>query len=206
MKDALTKVIPFDKKAFEYYRSAEVDVGKKKDFPLKPVAILAASVIGIVSFGWMAGSKLMAKAEEPVSISSSSTDLAAVPPPHLQPQWLKGRIIPEAFDEQIPGIPFTAPFYADAVQVSAAPKVSGCSLMKIGTRSTCECTSQQGTVIPLEHRQCIAYFKSGAFDPGGKGRYPNYQPYTPGLAAPSDGVVSGGGASPGMTPTVESVP
>jgi len=196
-KDALVTRFPFPKERYKVYKSADVHT-VKKDFPIKPVAVLVGSLAGIITAFYIVYDRMTPDAEEVVAASA-----AAVPGATwgTSSRGASGAWGEDVFAERVKGIPYSAPMYQAALSVEDVPTVAGCSVMKIGHRTTCTCTTAQGTVLDLEKRLCMSYHERGAFDPRGKARYPTIEPYVPALPSPVEPVTSAGaGAAAPATP------
>lgn len=63
----------------------------------------------------------------------------------------------------IAAVPASAPAYqrAGSTRPAAFPRVVGC----VASASACECFTQQGTTVPMEPAQCVAFIQRPPFDP-----------------------------------------
>lgn len=197
-KEAVTSWFKFPPEVFSWYKSAEVHT-VKRSIPLKPFAIMGGGALLVGLLGWAAYAQLAGSVDRFASSSgeaSAALEDGAPPPPRRSKS-----IEATSFVASVPGLPFTAPFYADSVKIEEVPIVSGCGVLKIGNTTRCRCDDQQGNQIPMDVRHCLATFEAGVFQPGRSQRYPDIEPYVPPLAlpataeTPADQPQAGGGGS-----------
>jgi hypothetical protein len=178
-KKAQSAVWAYPKEVFAWYKSAELHTIKRK-LPWKKIALMGAGVLAIPALAYLAWSSLTGSVDRVAdSTGTASETYKEVATPR------KASITAEDFVPAVAGQPFSAPFYSSSVDVSEAPIVAGCGVLKIGATVTCRCNDQQGNQVPLEHRHCLSIFQAGQFQPGRPNRYPEIAPYTPPLAGPS---------------------
>jgi len=150
---ALVSKFDFPKERYEWYKSADVHT-VKKDFPIKPVAVLALSLLAIIGLGWFATSRLMAgKETEVAELLPEKT--AALREAHATALSL---------EPDIPTWPWSAPFYRDVAKIVSYPRITGCMSMKIGETFQCTCHDGQG-VAQVSAAICRDYLAGRYFDP-----------------------------------------
>lgn len=188
-KDAIKSWFPYPKEVFTWYKSAEIHT-HRKSVPWKLLAGVGALVVLLPLLGWGAFSTLVGNAEEAAADAKApAEELDQGSASGGSGGLLGGRrasFTAESFIPSVPGIPYTAPAWADEAKPKAAPEITGCGVLKIAGQVTCKCNDQQGNQVDLDHRTCLAYFARGAFKPSGKARYPDIEPYVPPLAPPMD--------------------
>lgn len=185
---AIKSWFTFPKEVFTWYKSAEVHTVKRQ-LPWRILVPTAVAVVALPLLGWWAFSSLrntaLAASGEEVSQDDKQGRNDKQGGPFGQDR--EASFTPADFVPAVAGIPYTIPAFSRGLEVSAAPIIAGCGVLKIGTQVECRCNDQQGNVVDLEHRQCLAYFERGAFDPAGSKRYPEIEPYVPPLAGPGNG-------------------
>lgn len=181
-KEAVVSWFKFPPEVFTWYKSAEVHTVKRQ-IPAKPFLMMGGGVAAIALlgwFGWHQVSSSVPRAENAALEASSALDpVQAVSRPRA--------IDAASFVPSVPGFPFTAPFYESSVKVTEPPVIAGCGVLRVGHSVTCRCNDQQGNEVPMDHRQCLATFKAGVFQPGQTSRYPVIPPYVPPLPGPAEG-------------------
>jgi len=154
-RDALKKQIPFDKKIFSLYKSAEVHTHKRRI----PFKVIAAVLVLVGSFG------LVAKVILGYSHRGEPGASASVLPSVL-PVSKNGVVSAEQYIKQyqprIEGLPWTAPVYDKAFQVKTFPKPN-CIINE--STHDCRCYTQQGTRMELSPHVCGDIVQNGWFDP-----------------------------------------
>lgn len=204
-KQAATSWFKFPKEAFEWYQSTQQDT-VKSSFPWVKVGGLASLVVVLIVVvvatirfvvGWDARSKshtaMYADAGQTFSVDSLG-------PPGRRPSadpWQGDSLVP-----RLEGFAHTAAFYDSLMVPVAFPRISGCSRYDIDGVTTCECTSQQGTILPLSVFQCIQVMRKGWFDFTRENQAPQLrstvQPLAPGgLGSTPDALLSPAGAGGG---------
>jgi len=207
---AVASWFKFPRQFYGVYKSAEVHTVKRQ-LPWRVLVPAALALCALPVLGWYGWHSLERGASTSNSAEVVQDDKKTLVARQDRPSSsLLGGSGPSFravdFIPSVPGVPFTAPAWAAGVQVSQAPVISGCGVLKMGHVVTCRCNDQQGNTVDLEKRQCIAYFDRGAFDPGESGRYPDIEPYVPPLAGPADGGADqpaahkGGGEPPKPSP------
>lgn len=152
---ALRSKFVFPKERYGWYRSAEIHT-VKKDFPVKPVAVLVGSLVAVVALGWFAAHRLMSQGEDSKVVSSvlpSPGEKAAAD------TWGVSSFVP-----RVPQWQWSAPFYEPVAKVASAPRIIGCMLLQIGNQRQCRCSDGQGDAQVTE-RECHDYMQGRRFDP-----------------------------------------
>jgi len=193
LKVAVASWFTYPKEVFTWYKSAEVHTVKRQ-IPAKPFLMIGGGILAVGLLGWLAFAQLSGSVDRATGAATEAQEALpnALPGmPGSRPPGLRASFSAESFVPSVPGMPFTSPFYQDAVKVSDVPIVSGCGVLKVGARVDCRCNDQQGNKVQLEHRHCLALFEAGQFQPGRSSRYPEIAPYVPTLPGPSVGEAPG---------------
>lgn len=178
----------FPREVFDWYKSAEVHTVKRQ-LPWRIIGPTVAACVLLPLLGYFAFNSLYSSAAKagPAEVSAGDELTANDPANPFREKGLDGTFSPASFVPTVAGIPYTVPAFRAGLEVSEAPVISGCGVLKIGNRVECRCNDQQGNIVELEHRVCMGYFQRGAFNPAGKPRYPEIEPYVPPLASPVEG-------------------
>jgi zona occludens toxin len=176
--DSIKHFWKFDKKAFDYYKSAEVHT-VKRSIPMKVYMFFCLPLLIIAAIWYMVGftqSRVIKgdKPKEALAVSSSSQSGSAAA------STQKGRVsvsYKDAMEDakqfsfentpRLAGIPATAPKYDEITKPSVAPVASGC----LASKSRCSCFTQQATPIAMSDDMCRQIVVNGffqEFDPAGK--------------------------------------
>ena len=207
--DSTSKLVPYDKEAFNFYKSAEIHTHKVR-IPGRiwfligvPVAIAVCGWFAFNSLSSLTKGKKEAPHESPALAPASQSAGAAVPH-QTTAQWLADRT------PRVPALQYTAPVYDEVTKPVTAPYPAACASM--GTK--CRCYSQQGTILDVPKDTCESIIERGFFvdwDTEPKGKREQKSPgYGGGVQAPmqdSKGTASSGviGLTNG-TPTPEQRP
>jgi len=153
---ALVSKFDFPKERYEWYKSADIHT-VKKDFPVKPVAVLGLSVLAIVGLGWFATSRLMGGKETaaPETVQAEGLPVETLREAHLDAASLT---------PALPIWPWSAPYYRDVAKVVSFPRITGCMSMRIGEKFQCTCHDGQG-VAQVDGQVCRDYMAGKYFDP-----------------------------------------
>jgi zona occludens toxin len=154
----------FDKKAFDYYKSAEVHT-VKRSIPMKVYFLFLLPVI-FLGLVYMAYQKLKAKPIEmaPAVTAGSLTDAARAASNPSKPVFDARADAKNYVDMHTPryvGLQHTAPIYDEIRKPTEAPLPAAC----IESNSKgCVCYSQQGTVLQVAKQMCSEIVARGYFD------------------------------------------
>lgn len=175
-KAAVSKRWPFNKEAYDWYKSAELHTVRRK-IPVKVyyVGVMAVAVVGALY--WWIGSKSEVATANPdpvvsgsalVTDSNVATMAAASQAPQLGYQNPAEDAKKYLWDRtpRLAGLPETAPRYDGLTAPTRVPVPSMC--FQIGdARSAkairCQCYTQQGTKIDIEFNMCIDIARNGRF-------------------------------------------
>lgn len=167
-KTGKVSMVAFPKEVYKWYKSASLHTGKKS-IP-KQVYYLAVLVPLIGVLGWFAFQKLMPKPPPVVpgvsapgasaSVVGRAGGGAAVARPLTTAEFVA------SYEPRIPGLAHTAPRYDDVQKVAQAPKPAACiDGIRPGTgKRSCECWTQQATVLPVPESLCRQIAVGGYFD------------------------------------------
>lgn len=175
-KSAIPLKWSFDKKAYDWYKSAEVHTVKKR-IPAKVVmvGVLVVAVIG--SLFWFVqhygsrGKNPDLVAGTPAGVGSGGTGEPGVVG---SPGGLSKR--PDPLEDlkdyawretpRVSGLPQTAPKYDELTKPVRVPVPAACIQVGQAGRSrsvSCKCYTQQGTPMEVEFNMCVAFARNGYF-------------------------------------------
>ena len=168
-KTGKVSMVAFPKEVYKWYKSASLHTGKKS-IP-KQVYYLAVLVPLIAVLGWFAFQKLMPKPPPSVVplVTPAGVSMLAggrAPGGSSAARPLTTAEFVASYEPRIPGLAHTAPRYDDVQKVAQAPKPAACidgTRPGSGKRS-CECWTQQATVLPVPDFLCRQIAAGGYFD------------------------------------------
>ncbi|MEC6897452.1 zonular occludens toxin domain-containing protein [Photobacterium piscicola] len=156
---AVKSSVRLDKKYFSFYKSTEIDTHKSKlplfklfQFIGLPIIALICAVIYFLNSDFYKRSEVEnsnIKIEQPTKDNKTESSFFGTGKKHLTTK--------EYLDQMKPRIPFkpeTAPIYDDLRKPKSFPRLSSC-LMITNKPETCECFTQQNTVLNIPIAQCI---------------------------------------------------
>lgn len=159
------------KEVYDWYDSATLHTGKKR-IP-KQVYFFVGGLLLAVVFGWIAVQKLMSMGDrgkvadtpgKPAAMAPAALPVSGSGSDRAEPMSMVDYVA--SFQPRIPGLPHTAPRY-DTVNVPVqAPKPAACvDGTKPGARAkTCQCWSQQATLLQVPPDLCRQIAAGGFFD------------------------------------------
>jgi zona occludens toxin len=161
----------FPKELFGVYKSAEVHTHKRQ-LPWKWIAMVVAALILFPGLTWVAIHYFRGETAEPglteqqLSAALESQHRKTVNEVVLQ---VKSILQNNPWDSRlhqprVDSLDASRPFFDELVRPVSFPKIAGCGKLVIGSQVTCECYSQQGTVLEMGTRQCMRYLQYGWFD------------------------------------------
>jgi len=158
-KEALETRFNFPKERFGQYRSAEIHT-VKKDFPWKPVLVLAGAIIGVIAlFGsafWKVTDKPRERFEEAaVDLAGEAAPVTEGPRSHWEA---------DSHEPRVEHWPWSAPFYDRSAKLQSVPRIIGCMSMRIGNTHQCNCHNGQG-VANVSESVCRDFMEGRVFDP-----------------------------------------
>lgn len=152
-KDAIQHEWAYNKKAFDWYKSAEIHTIKRK-IPKKVVflALVPVALIAAIWYVYSIFAKQRAPSEAtPVSVSASgvSVNTAAA----LPFKWHEDRT------PRVKGLAYTAPIYDQVTQPVRAPYPAAC----VANANRCQCYTQQATRLDVPDELCRGIAAGGFF-------------------------------------------
>ncbi len=154
-KSANVTLVAHPKEVYGWYNSATIHTNKKT-IP-KQVWVILAALLLVPVLGWVAWSKLAARAdasgvEVAVAPGSPATVGLKLPVDQFQQVF-------DSYNPRIPGFPHTAPRYDKVTEPVVAPYPAAC----IAMAKTCTCYTQQGTRLPTDGATCAQIVRDGFF-------------------------------------------
>jgi len=158
--------IPFDKKYYDFYRSASSHT-KVNRLPYKKLFLFGLAGVVFLGASIFAVNKILSFSS-PVSdlVDSPSVESSSDLSPIIRPvssgepvsvdRYLSLRV------PRVSDIPHSAPIYDHLTEPSTFPKLSAC--VQRPSRNTCLCYSQQGTLLNISLPTCLNFVRHGAFD------------------------------------------
>jgi zona occludens toxin len=165
--DVVSKVVRFDKKYYDYYKSASVHT-KVNKLPVKRLALIALLPLLLVGFAYMGysalsglGKSVADGASESVVFSDNpaSSGASSGTVPRNDSSYYIDRYIP-----RVDGLAYTAPFYDSVVEPKSAPFPSSCIAGIINDVYQCKCYTSQATALDTPLALCEAIARDGWFD------------------------------------------
>lgn len=165
---AKTKIVKFDKKYYNAYKSAEYHT-HAKTIPYKylilPVVFLIAAFAfaGFKFLGWGADDSVQqfSPVDSVVDASRSSASFLTPTPRQSEPLTAEQYIADRT--PRIADIPWSAPVYDDVYKVESYPRPQ-CFVWESGRRKgECNCVTQQATPLTISHETCLAIVRQGYF-------------------------------------------
>lgn len=153
-KSGSVTLVAHPKEVYDWYNSATIHTNKKV-IP-RQVWIILAAVMLVPMFGWLAWSKLSARAHTPevqaAAQAAQGGSGAKAPVDPFQQMF-------EDYNPRIPGFPHTAPRYDKVTEPVVAPYPAACVAMG----DKCTCFTQQGTRLPTDGPTCHQIVRDGYF-------------------------------------------
>lgn len=154
------ETVSFDKKYYDYYRSASLHTHKNR-LPYKKMLMLLPLVLLIPVLFYLAFSAISPDEESVPVMAQSSSFLSG----DNRSTFSGGD--PEDYSylhtPRIEGLPHTAPIYDELMEPQQAPKLAACILFH--ESDTCKCHTQQATPLDVSDSICRSVVKNGWFDP-----------------------------------------
>ena len=156
-----TSRIKLDSKYFGIYKSAEVHTHKRR-LPKRVYAVfgclLLAMSIGAYAFNNIAERQN----EELYQIEQPSDPVSLDEFQDFDPRLSRELDYIEQYTPRIAHLPHTAPAYDELMKPVVAP-LPNC-IMNMETND-CRCYTQQATIMPMPHLQCMRFIAEGFFNP-----------------------------------------
>lgn len=162
------KMLARPKEVFDWYESATLHTAKPKipkaAFVLGAV-LLVVPLLGYLAYSTFSGSSFMRAAngaKTPSSVVADANPLlapVASPAPVKRDQAMTASDIASSYIPAIPGLPHTAPRYAELTKPEDAPYPAACVMSK----TVCKCYSQQATPLDVAFDLCKQIVNFGFF-------------------------------------------
>ena len=166
------------KEAFKYYKSASQHIKFKKKlhpvFIMIPIGIVFMFYLGVPLFlkwfGWSDNqSQVKQKSEQQHAKIEEQDALNIVQPPTLlqQSKFQESaassvpEFTPEYYEPRITDKPETAPIYDSVRSIKTFEYPVAC----VSSAKSCNCYSDQGTLIKISRKACQKHIKDGVFNP-----------------------------------------
>ena len=161
------------KAAFKYYKSASKHIKFKKKlhpvFYFLPIGVAFMLYLGVPLFSkWIgyadpkAQESAKIEQETPQSKEQYPTITQAEKPQEMQEKAASvPEFSPEYYEPRVEDKPETAPIYDSVRQVRGFEQIVAC----IDSAKSCNCYSQQGTLVKITAKTCKKYIKDGVFNP-----------------------------------------
>ncbi len=175
-KAAVSKRWPFNKEAYNWYKSAELHTVRRK-VPVKVyyVGIMAVAVVGALYWWIGSKSKTVAANPEPAAqaqmqsqdqnVATMAASSQAVQPGYQNPVEDAERYVWER-TPRVAGLPETAPRYDGLTVPTRVPVPNMCVQIgdvRSGKPIRCQCYTQQATKIDVEFNMCMDIARNGRF-------------------------------------------
>lgn len=174
--DSTMTLVPYNKEAFTWYKSAEVHTHKVR-IPSR-VLMLVAIPVAIGACAWFAWTSLgsrMAPKAAPVEASKKGPEAKPAGPvvaaPGSAAAGLTAAQYVASYAARVPGLPHTAPRYDAITTPTVAPRPAACLQMK----DRCECFTQQATRLDVTKVLCESIVARGWFQEWHDQEAPNGQ-------------------------------
>lgn len=157
--DAVERVYTLPKQVYDMYDSAEVHTQQDKRKPLSFYAAIASLFLAVVAVAVITYriKDRVSPQNTPVAAGLVGGAVPAAPPSDPAKKVVV-RTADDIFSLMIPlipGLPWTAPIYAELAKPVSMPVLAGCALNKKNNR--CSCYSQQATIIYVSPDVCVSY-------------------------------------------------
>jgi len=157
------KIVKFDKKYFEVYKSAEVHTHKAR-LPMGKLAFPVIALCVAVGAGYFLMDSFASRGTVPemsVNTENQNLDASKVIYSENQPGNTKHVNLATALVPEIPDLPFSAPIYNELMVAKDFPRPT---CIYSNDRDVCQCYSQQVTKMDVSKQSCMAFVENGFFD------------------------------------------
>lgn len=171
--DVVSKVVRFDKKYYDYYKSASVHT-KVNKLPIKRLVLVCCLPLLLVGFVYMAYSALSGLGKgtgddstDSIALSDSELydlDLPSNSNNNQSSGYVSNDEYLNRFVPRIEGLAYTAPFYDDVVEPKSAPFPSACIAGYRDNVYECRCYTSQSTRLHVTPELCESISANGWFD------------------------------------------
>lgn len=168
--DSIKHFWKFDKKAFDYYKSAEVHT-VKRSIPMKVYMFFCLPFLIIAAIWYMVGftQARAGKGDKPKEALVVSAPAQSGSAPASNQKGRASVSYKDAMEDakqfafentpRLQGVPSTAPKYDEITKPNIAPVASGC----VASKTKCSCFSQQATPIHTSEAMCRQIVADGFF-------------------------------------------
>jgi hypothetical protein len=160
-KDSIQHEWLYNKKAYAWYKSAEVHTIKRK-LPAKLLWLAAPVVfvpIAIYTVVHVVNQQRSGEAIKQAAGTSSGAASAPMSPVGQTGGPLSARQYVDQFKPRVAGLAYTAPVYDKVTQPTRAPYPAAC----VQSKSRCQCYTQQGTRLEVPQELCEGIAQGGFF-------------------------------------------
>jgi zona occludens toxin len=173
---AQTRWVPFPKKYFAMYKSAEVHTYKPKvprAMYMLGAALVVCAIMGYRVLSGFGEQEVQTVAQpEPASGFDQLAQFSEQPAPgnEMTPTQYAAQFVPRIED-----VPHSAPIYDGVTKVKTFPRPQ--CILRV-RNNVCRCYTQQATPLDISHDACVNIVHNGVFDP-----FRDEQPETVGAKA-----------------------
>lgn len=163
-KSGEVKTRPYPKEVYNWYNSSVLHTGKTR---IPKAAIILVLCLFAVPFLLWSGFGSMSKKKEAEAVASAQLKASSVDDSSSKIKPVTAAEYVASFEPRIPGLAITAPRYDQVQKVTQAPKPAACiDGIRPGSNGvrSCECWTQQATVLPVPEPLCRQIAKGGYFD------------------------------------------
>jgi len=165
-KDAKVSMVPYPKEVYAWYDSAVIHTGKKvipRQLYVVGIALLLVPLIFWYVITLLMSPKKLAPPSGVAPLSQVAPSLpgksAAAYPVSQGAASLTAAGYVDSFTPRVPGLPHTAPRYAEVTQPVSAPYPAACLL----SSTRCKCYTDQGTAYATTVEICTSVAKGGYY-------------------------------------------
>jgi hypothetical protein len=160
-KDSIQHEWIYNKKAYAWYKSAQVHTIKRK-LPAKLLWLAAPVIfvpIAIYTVVQVVNQQRSAEAIKQAAAGSAGGASAPLSPVGQSGGPLSPRQYVDQFKPRVAGLAYTAPVYDKVTQPTRAPYPAAC----VQSKSRCQCYTQQGTRLEVPQELCEGIAQGGFF-------------------------------------------
>lgn len=159
-KDAIRHEWVFNKRAYSWYKSAELHTIKRR-IPKKLLFLVIAPVLVAFAVWYVYSIFTKQRDASPIPAVSTVDNSASAPGGRLSPMSISQNVVSWHSDRQprIRDLPQTAPIYDDVTKPVRAPFPAAC----VQTKKRCQCYTQQATPLNTSAEFCARIVAGGLF-------------------------------------------
>lgn len=150
-------------KVFGLYKSADLHTPQVRP-PYLKLMKYGGAVMLMVALAAFAYDRISSSTDKPNTEVVAMTNAAASLSQSAAELRSAVADLRRAFQPEVKGLPWSAPFYRAMVQPQEMPIVMGCAVVTYNHRTECRCEDQQGAKIPMAYRQCLEFAKELPYD------------------------------------------